>query len=648
MDKNFYAVIVCSRQLFIRALKSILLLTMLWHAAVQAGEPVHFTSAGLLSIEGQGYSTPPYRLDATLLPDAWQTVALPYTVLPQRITAVLQNNKDKPLTIVDWYRVPVPEVDSLSVPRSLYIPRWKSDGQLAVYQGRQLIYQSHASRQWNGWNIPLLIPLNETANTGTPDVILLRVERPRMSGSGISTLWLGEDNTLAWRYWLRNVLQVQLPFMSSAAFLAVGLFSLFVWFKQRSQSLYMLFFCVSLAAYLRNMHFYLGTEQLPFPDDWFSWLTVNSLFWMTVIVHFFLNFLHRCPSLWLNRNVISITLITSIATLPVLTVLPDIYILSALIYVILLVTGTSVAMIGLHRSLKYQSKAGILLASWALLGMLFGLNDWLLQNNYINIEWVYLGSYTNVLAFLLFTYIMFYRYVGAIADVQHVNINLGIQLQVREAELTEIHRHLSEIQHKQTLKDERQRLMQDMHDGMGSSLVSALRVVEHGQLSEHAVAEVLKGCIDDLKLAIDSLEPIEADLLLLLATLRFRLEPRLENSGIALRWKVSDVPELNWLSPKNSLHILRILQETFANIIKHTKATQISLATRVAGDFVEVAISDNGQGFVVAEALKKGGKGLLNQLRRAESIGSGVHWKSNHTGTIMILSLPVNQPKSAG
>jgi len=637
MNTNLYAVFACTYRLFIRALQTLFLSTILWHTVAHAGEPVHFTSAGLLSIEGNGYSTPPHSLDTTLLHGAWQTVRLPHTVSPQPIQSSRQDDKASPPTIVDWYRVEAPE--PASVPRSLYIPRWKSDGQLTVYEGNRLIYQSHASRQWNGWNIPLLIPLDETANR--PEIILLRVERPRMASSGISTLWLGEDNTLAWRYWLRNVLQVQLPFMSSAAFLAVGLFSLFVWFKQRSQLLYMLFFCVSLTAYLRNMHFYLGREPLPIPDDWFSWLTVNSLFWMTVIVLFFLNFLHRHPSRWLNRSVISLTLLTGIITLPPLAALPDIYILSPLIYVILLFTGTSVAITGLRRSLQYQSRDGVLLASWALLGMLFGLNDWLLQNNYINIEWGYLGSYTNVLAFLLFTYIMFYRYVGAITDVRHVNENLGIQLRIREAELTEIHRHLSEIQHKQILKDERQRLMQDMHDGMGSSLVSALRVVEHGHLGDHAVAEVLKGCIDDLKLAIDSMEPVEADLLLLLATLRFRLEPRLESSGIALRWKVNDVPELNWLSPKNSLHILRILQESFANIIKHTQATQISLATRVAGNFVEVAISDNGQGFVVEEALKKGGKGLSNQLRRAESIGSSVEWESNNAGTLMTLRLPI-------
>ncbi|HEY8887362.1 MAG TPA: ATP-binding protein, partial [Gallionella sp.] len=347
------------------------------------------------------------------------------------------------------------------------------------------------------------------------------------------------------------------------------------------------------------------------------------------------------PPVWLNRTVIGVTVVISIATLPLFSALPNVYILSALAYVVLLAMGTAVATVGLQKSLEVRSRDGIFLASWGLLGMLFGLYDWLLQNNYVNIEGSYLGSYSNIIAFLIFTYIMFRRYVGAIEDVKQVNASLAMRLQAREAELTESHERLREIEHRQTLSQERQRLVQDMHDGLGSSLISALRVVERGQLDEAEVAEVLKGCIDDLKLAIDSMEPVEADLLLLLATLRFRLGPRLESTGIALRWEIEDVPALNWLNPRNALHILRILQEAFTNIIKHTHATEIRVATRFENDYVMVTITDNGQGFAVENALKSGGKGLSNQLRRAESIGAQISWDSNDTGTCLTLKLPI-------
>jgi signal transduction histidine kinase len=210
-------------------------------------------------------------------------------------------------------------------------------------------------------------------------------------------------------------------------------------------------------------------------------------------------------------------------------------------------------------------------------------------------------------------------------------------------ELNEKHERLHQLEKKQMLSEERQRLMQDMHDGLGSSLVSALRVAERGLMDNAEVAQILKSCLEDLKLAIDSMEPVDADLLLLLATLRFRIGSRLERAGIVLHWEVETVPALDWLNPKNALNILRILQEAFTNIIKHTHATEIRVATQARGDRIVVAITDNGQGFSVEQALAVGGKGLSNQLRRAESIQAEIHWESGNIGTRFALLLPINR-----
>jgi signal transduction histidine kinase len=176
--------------------------------------------------------------------------------------------------------------------------------------------------------------------------------------------------------------------------------------------------------------------------------------------------------------------------------------------------------------------------------------------------------------------------------------------------------------------------------------VTALRVVESGHLTELDLGAVLKGCIDDLKLTIDSMEPVEADLLLLLATLRFRLGPRFKAAGISLKWEVQNLPKLEWLSPRNALHILRIFQEAFANILKHTHASEIRVRTRVAGLGVEVTVEDNGQGFDLEQALRQPtGRGLDHQLRRAKAIQGDIQWQSGPAGTCMCLWLPLTPPR---
>ena len=151
-----------------------------------------------------------------------------------------------------------------------------------------------------------------------------------------------------------------------------------------------------------------------------------------------------------------------------------------------------------------------------------------------------------------------------------------------------------------------------MHDGIGAQLISTLSVVEHGSASREQIAGALRDCIDDLRLAVDSLEPTDAELLPLLGNLRYRLEARLRASGIALDWQVSDVPKLACLTPQNVLHILRILQEAFANVLKHAHARRIRVATAVDAGRVSISVSDDGKGFDGSASAR--GYGLTNMM----------------------------------
>ncbi|WP_080290332.1 ATP-binding protein [Pseudomonas syringae] len=102
---------------------------------------------------------------------------------------------------------------------------------------------------------------------------------------------------------------------------------------------------------------------------------------------------------------------------------------------------------------------------------------------------------------------------------------------------------------------------------------------------------------------------------------------------------MENVPALEWLDPRNALHIPRILQEAFSNIIKHTKATEIRVATSCNDEHVRVIVIDNGQGFSVQPL--KAGKGLSNQLSRANSIGAKIQIESSESGTRLTLVMPI-------
>ncbi|MDT4332410.1 sensor histidine kinase [Methylomonas sp. MS20] len=206
--------------------------------------------------------------------------------------------------------------------------------------------------------------------------------------------------------------------------------------------------------------------------------------------------------------------------------------------------------------------------------------------------------------------------------------------------LTQQQKQLVAVERENALLLERQRLMYDMHDGLGSTLLATLCAIERDNLPQSSVIEALRGCVDDLRLVIDSLEPMEHDLVTLLATVRYRLGPRLTDAGLTLDWDIHDLPELPWLEPPDALHVLRLVQEALANVLKHARADHVRLATRASEDHVEIHIEDNGCGFDLNTVPL--GRGLRNQNRRAEYLGGEFKIDSAlGRGTCLTLLLPV-------
>ena len=232
------------------------------------------------------------------------------------------------------------------------------------------------------------------------------------------------------------------------------------------------------------------------------------------------------------------------------------------------------------------------------------------------------------------------RVAKALAESQRINAELEERVRQKQRELERNFEKLQELSREAAVAEERQRIMTDMHDGIGAQLIAALSLAESDGASPREIAAVLRECIDDLRLTIDSLESSDNELLPALGNFRYRLERRLRTVGIELVWKVSDVPELSYLSPRNLLHILRILQEAFANVLKHARATRVVVETGLAPGRTQVFIrvSDNGKGFVTAES---DGRGLGNMARRAASFGGELRVAPTGEGTTVELLLPI-------
>jgi signal transduction histidine kinase len=118
---------------------------------------------------------------------------------------------------------------------------------------------------------------------------------------------------------------------------------------------------------------------------------------------------------------------------------------------------------------------------------------------------------------------------------------------------------------------ERTRLLHDVHDGMGSHLITALRLARSEDVDRSVVSDTIEEGLQDLRLIIDSLDIGNQGLVQVLGNLRYRLEPRLAALGIRLEWDVQPRGELETVSPEVALAVLRIVQEALNNAVKHAR-----------------------------------------------------------------------------
>jgi signal transduction histidine kinase len=177
---------------------------------------------------------------------------------------------------------------------------------------------------------------------------------------------------------------------------------------------------------------------------------------------------------------------------------------------------------------------------------------------------------------------------------------------------------------------------------LGAHLVAAIHHLQSSNFNRKNTLNLLESGLRDLQLTIDSLEPSEQDLTTLLGAFRYRIADNMRSAGIRLHWVIDeDIPPIPYLDARNCLHVLRIVQEIFTNILKHANASEVSLHVSRGPKYVGVHIQDNGVGFVLERSQH--GRGLKNLKQRASALGGSIdiHAEAGQ-GTRFLLKLPLD------
>jgi len=216
---------------------------------------------------------------------------------------------------------------------------------------------------------------------------------------------------------------------------------------------------------------------------------------------------------------------------------------------------------------------------------------------------------------------------------------LEAEVATKKAEITANYARETELLSKQRVLEERQRIMRDMHDGLGGNLIATALGLEKNSLSPLRASQQLFGSLDELRLIVDSLDCADETIAIALGSFRATALERLGSADIHVRWTIDDSARRLSLEPGVTLNVLRILQEATTNILRHSSASQVSYTFSVQDNRFTAVVQDDGSGFDTDATRDPRSHGMLNMKKRAQDIDAALTILSTDHGTELTLVL---------
>ncbi|HMT44019.1 MAG TPA: 7TM diverse intracellular signaling domain-containing protein [Chakrabartia sp.] len=468
---------------------------------------------------------------------------------------------------------------------------------------------------------PHIVVLPPSVLHAGENVIALRLESAKLFTLGVSRMDVGPEAAARTLYDWRYMTQFQGVLVSNSMLGVLALFAILLWLRRRQDATLGWLALLGSLWFFRNLRYYLEAPPLPIQLYWH--IQINIIFAMMAVFYCFAAcFLEvRNARRWMTLSlgigttaIISQLLLTALGMNDVvahLLVLP-------LTFAILLVFGRAAWINPRPENIAMFIASAIGVGS-AIHDFGMGMHAW------EGAEFALL-PYAGVIIFLVFAFALGRRLIDALGTVENLNVILEDRVSTATAALEETQKQIRELEVAVALEQERERIMREMHDSVGSNLISALAIAERNDAPTHTVA-TLKRSLTDLRIAVDSLEQVDGEITPLLASFRHRMEPELMAAGWRFDWQVEDVPALPWLDSANALHILRILQEALGNALAHSGGSVIRFSSRGSvhdgKDGIEISLEDNGCGLAEASAQHeppRRGKGRANMTARAQSL----------------------------
>jgi signal transduction histidine kinase len=570
---------------------------------------------------------PPFRED---LPAEDYSGAMDYTpVAANNVTSV-------------WYQV---EVATPTAPQGLwavYLPT--SYGTHAVFVNGAPIGESAPMRPpYSYYRTPLYFEFSSALLRPGVNKVEVHLVSVRYGGY-MFPFYVGPAQSIEPAYAYANFLQVTLVHAAIVAMLLISLLTLGLFWVRPTETGYPWFAAATLCWAAYNAVLLEPRILIP-PAGLWTALPPIALGWFSICSALFINRLPGCggPQPRTERGLLAFGVIGTLIVIAHRVSVHEESWIQAYVWLpgVVLINGYIAwrLLVAVRTKPTFEAKLWLLAA---FLTFVVGIYDYLSDYGFGFLGSVHYLSYTVSLVLVVFGLTLLSRITYALTESETLNRELEYRVAAKGRELEHNYARLQSLERERAISAERERMTTDMHDGIGGQLVHALAVIESNS-SFQPLEPILRGALDDLRLIIDSSDPVEGNLLAVLSNFRARNERRVQQSGLHFRWQITDLPPLPDFGPHKILQVLRILQEALTNVLKHAGASEVAVRTDIGVDASEraaiiVDVIDNGRGY---SPSKGPGRGLGNMRRRASELGASIEFSSSDAGSRVRLILPL-------
>jgi len=515
---------------------------------------------------------------------------------------------------------------------------------LEVYLNGQLVHSGGRMDEplTNNCNHPQLVPLPEALVAPGLNTIDIKVVGHRLAevgsrarSGGLSALEIGPQSVLASQHAWRTTLNVALPQAIGATLLLMGGFMFVLGFINRRESHLAYFGALSVGWAIIDARLWLRT--LPLENTVVEFLLCSMLAFITLAgVQFLLRYAR-----W-RHTLVDRLLPLQCALMPLTLVLAGphrLHAVASIWYFVLALEVTAAAAFYLRTHWHTRSRGFWLMAAMLSALALAGLIEFFAQQQGTRPVAAQLAQLVTPIMFVVVGLRLVQQHGRALQEAELGKAHLEQRVREASAEIERNFRQLSELRVEQITERERKRIAADLHDDLGAKLLTIVHTSDSERISTLA-----REALEEMRLSVRGLTGKPVKLADALGDWRAEVVNRLAQAGIEGEWSApDDLPQT--LSARAYVQTTRILREATSNIIKHSGASNCSIACRVAeGDF-QLVVQDNGEGIPLElDGRLDRGHGMASMKHRAKQLqGQCLVESGPGYGTVIRLTVPLDR-----